>query len=100
MAKTFISLSLPQLPHCVATDCKETRIKGRGLCHRHYVLEWTRGEHVFRPKAVQKPITQVRSFLYDTDLKVVDKLAKSAGLTRSEFIRDVMHSVVTAALEE
>lgn len=89
------TIELPAPPHCIAEGCAETKLKGRGLCARHYGAEWASGNHVFRPKRPQDAIFQVRCFLYEADLKAVDALALERGLSRSELIREVMHALAT-----
>jgi len=91
---TTVTVSLPPPPQCAAEGCEETKLKSRGLCRRHYVSAWLKGEHVFRPQTEQKPIEQVRIFLYREDLKGIQALARARGLSRSELIREVVHGLL------
>ena len=95
-----VKITLPSRRKCAVEECKVVKLKGRGLCARHYVSEWLKGEHVFRPRLKLEALEQVRVHVYQTDFKRIDALASQAGLTRSEFLRDVLHSVVTASYGE
>jgi hypothetical protein len=94
-SQVTVQLTLPTLVLCSTPGCDEPA-KGRRLCQRHYMTQWTRGEHVFEPIR-DHALTKVRVFLYQRSLSRLDALAKSRGLTRSEFIREVMDSLVAAA---
>ena len=91
---TTVTISLPPPPKCAAENCTETKLKSRGLCRKHYVSAWLKGEHVFLPQVEQKPIEQVRIFVFREDIKGLRALAKARGLSRSELIREVIHGLL------